>query len=281
MSFKDIKGQDEVIRSLKAAYRSGKMPHAYIFCGPRGCGRSALAANFAKYINCEEPQKAPCDSCVSCGKIDKDIHPDVKWIRKGEKDTEIKIEKIRELEKQIIFKPYEGKYKVYIIEDAELMSIEATNSFLKTLEEPPQNSLLILITEKPKDLPPTIVSRCQPVRLKPQQREETGPILTDVLEEFSRDAYVENYKAGNRDELSARLNILAGWYRDLLVFNSTGDERLLIHRGKADDIKRDAASYGTGELMDIFESILDAKEKVESNVNPKLALSAMRLRCTK
>ncbi len=284
MSFEDVKGQGEAIKFLKAAISSGKMAHAYIFAGPVGCGRSLLARNFAKAVNCENLENAPCDLCLSCRKIDKDIHPDVRWIKKDEKNTEIKIDEIRKLESQIILKPYEGRYKVYIVVNAELMSMEAANSFLKTLEEPPPNSLLILTTGNTKDLLLTIVSRCQVMRLKPPPIDKPTSILTDVLEEFSDDECIENYAAANRSELSGKLNVLVSWYRDLLVFKSTSDGSLLIYRDRIDDIKKSAMTYKADELMRIFEGVLNAKEKIESNVNPKLALSAMfneDLRCMK
>ena len=281
MSFEDVKGQDEAIKFLKIAISSGKMAHAYIFAGPRGCGRSLLARNFAKAINCEDSENAPCNSCR---KIDKDIHPDVKWVRGDEKSGQIKIDQMRELQSRIALKSYEGKYKICIIQNAEFMTIEAANSFLKTLEEPPANTLFILITEKPKDLLPTIASRCQMVRLKPLPEDRLTSALADVLEEFSDEEYAEDYTAANRGELSEKLNVLASWYRDLLVFKSTNDGSLLLHRDRVDDIRKKAMTYDIGNLMRMFEGVLSANEKIESNVNPKLALSAMFSevnRCTK
>lgn len=311
MSFSDIKGQDQAIKFLKAAIRSGKLSHAYIFAGPKGVGRSLLARNFAKALNCADIENAPCDSCLACKKIDKDTHPDVKWIKKDEKSGQVKIGQIRKLESQIVFRPFEGKCKVFIIVEAELMNIEAANSFLKTLEEPPQNSLLILIVEKPKDLLPTIASRCQMIRLRPLETDKLISILVNeydisreragflsrvsegrlgkaisyeynildwkngVLEEFSNDECTEDYAAENRDELSRKLNILASWYRDLLVFKATQDESLLINIDRIDDIKKAVPSSNIDELIGMFERVLSAKERIENNVNPKLALSAM------
>ena len=311
MSFDDIRNQDDPIKFLKAAIKNEKLSHAYIFAGPRGCGRSLLARNFAKAVNCEREKNVPCDSCASCKKIDKDSHPDVRWIRKDEKGKQIKISEMRELQSQIILKPYEGRYKVCIIVDAELMTTEAANSFLKTLEEPPCASLLILITEKPKDLLPTIVSRCQTVRLKPLGRDKLASILVSdygmrkekaeflsgfcegrlekainygddilkrknaILEEFSGDECVENYSAKNRGELSEKLNMLASWYRDLLIFKSMGNESLLINRDRIGGVKKNAVNYKTDELIRMLEGVLNAKEKIESNVNPKLALTAL------
>ena len=177
MSFSDIKGQDTAVSSLKNAIRNNRLAHAYIFAGPEGCGRSLLARNFAKVLNCEKEKDDACDSCASCKKINKDVHPDVKWLNKDGKSSQIKIDQIRRLEKQIALKPYEAKYKVFIIKDASFMTVEAANSFLKTLEEPPPNSVLILIAERPRDLFATIVSRCQLIRIKPLSVEEF-PVVT-------------------------------------------------------------------------------------------------------
>jgi len=237
MSFEDVKGQDTAAGFLKTAIKNQKLAHAYIFAGPRLSGRALLARNFAKAVNCEDSENAPCDLCPACRKIDKDTHPDVKWIKRDEKASEIKIEQIRELQNRIILKPYEGKYKVAVVVNAELMTIEASNSFLKTLEEPPANSIFILIVERPKDLLPTIASRCQVVRLRPLATDEFTSLLSDVLEEFSDDECIEDYSAKNRGELAGRLSVLASWYRDLLVFKSTKDMGLLIHRDRVDDIK--------------------------------------------
>lgn len=311
MSFGDIKGQDKTVSFLKAAIRDDKIAHAYIFAGPKGVGRSLLARNFAKAVNCIDIENAPCDVCQSCGKIDKETHPDVKWIKKDEKSGQIKIGQIRELENQIVLKPYEGRYKVFIIVEAELMNIEAANSFLKTLEEPPQNSLLILIVERPKDLLPTIASRCQIIRLRTLKNSELARILTNeygmrperaeflarlsegrlgraiyyeddvldwknnVIEELSGDERIEDYTAEDREELSKKLNILASWYRDLVVFKATEDESFVINIDRIDRIKEAVLSYKTDELMHMLDSVLDTKERIENNVNPKLALSAM------
>ena len=311
MAFNDIKGQDKAVEALKAAIRNERIAHAYIFAGPNGVGRSFLARNFAKAVNCDNAEAAPCDSCQSCKKIDRDIHPDVKWINKDEKSGQIKIGQIRQLENRIILKPYEGNYKVFIIVEAELMNIEASNSFLKTLEEPPQNSLLILIVERPKDLAPTIASRCQLIRLRPMEKVELSKILineygidkekaeflsrisegrlgraigyghdmvgwkNEVLDELSDDECVEDYAGANREELSKKLDVLASWYRDLMVFKATQNEGLLINADRIDGIKKAATSHRPEELVCMLEEVLNTKVRIENNVNPKLALSAM------
>ncbi|MBL7070801.1 MAG: DNA polymerase III subunit delta' [Candidatus Omnitrophica bacterium] len=275
MPFEVSEAEERAVSSLKRAIESGKLAHAYIFAGVEGCGKSLLAVDFAKAVNCQDKENAPCGFCSSCRRIDSDSHPDVRWIRKADDSSEIKIGQIRELESQIILKPYEGRYKVFIIADAGLMNAEASNSFLKTLEEPPENSLILLIAKSPGDLLPTVVSRCQIIRLRPCEKYEDHELMGDVLDEFSDDNCVEEYSGENRGELSGKLSILASWYRDLLVYKATGDDSLLVNFARSDRIKEEAGSYSAKELEAMFQRVLSAKENVENNVNPKLALSAM------
>lgn len=311
MSFREIKGQEEAVRCLKSAIKNNRIAHAYIFAGPRNSGRSLLAKNFAKALNCADPEDFPCDACASCVKIDKSVHPDVKLLTYGGKGGDIIIDEIRKLEREIIFKPYEGRYKVFIIEDAHRMNAAAANSFLKTLEEPPLNSVLILITEKPSDLVPTIASRCQIIRVKPLSAEDLARVLASeygigrekaeslaricegrigkaitygdeiltrrdrALERFSDDKLIENFNAGDREGLIYDLSLLAGWYRDILVYKATQDRNLVINFDRVDDIKREEKLSRADELLAMFENVLKAKDEIQNNINPKLALSAI------
>ncbi len=163
MSFNDIVGQEIPIRLLQNSLKHRRVSHAYLFIGPRGVGKKLTAINLAKALNCEESAKVPCDRCVSCKKIDASIHPDVKCIYPTGPSLSITIDNIRELRTQISFKTYEGKKKVYIIAEAENMGLQAANCLLKTLEEPPDNSILILTSTDSHLLLQTIVSRCQTV----------------------------------------------------------------------------------------------------------------------
>ena len=311
MSFKDIKGQEGPVRRLFGAIRTNRVAPSYIFAGPVGCGRSLLAVNFAKALNCADKENFPCDVCASCRKIDKNSHPDVRIISPGGKGGEITIPQIRSIESEIILKPYEGRYKVFIIKDAHLLNNEAANSFLKTLEEPPPNSVMILITERPGDLAVTIVSRCRIIRVRPLGIAEFTGILTaeygiekkraeslaricqgslgrfkeagegilahrdGVLEKFSDEEFVEDLSGEARRDLAYELSVLAAWYRDILVFKATKDEGLIINTDRLDDIKKKEKRYNTDDLLEAFRSILKAKDEIENNINPKIALSAM------
>ncbi|MDO9465141.1 MAG: DNA polymerase III subunit delta' [bacterium] len=163
MSFNDIIGQEIAVGLLRNSLKHGRIPHAYLFIGPHGVGKRLAAVNLAKALNCDGSSEIPCDRCVCCKKIDASIHPDVKCIYPTGSSLSITIDNIRELRTQISFKTYEGKKKVYIIAEAENMTIQAANCLLKTLEEPPENSVLILTSTSLHLLLRTIVSRCQAV----------------------------------------------------------------------------------------------------------------------
>ncbi|MFH0840323.1 MAG: DNA polymerase III subunit delta' [Candidatus Omnitrophota bacterium] len=311
MSFKDIRGQEEPISRLKNAIKNNKVASSYIFAGLKGSGRFLLAANFAKALNCASLEDIPCDICQSCKKIDSGNHPDVRIVLSEAKGGEVTIQSIRGIARDIVMKPYEGRHKVFIIKDAHLLNIEAANSFLKTLEEPPAHSVLILIAEEPGDLLPTIVSRCQIIRIDPLRAciladilvaeygierqkaaslarmcegrlgrfKEAGDAMLSnrdrVLEKFSEEEFIETLSRSSRGSLSDELSVLAAWYRDILVFKATKDTGLVINYDRINDIKEQEMLYSRDALLDAFNSVLKAKDEIENNINPKIALSAM------
>lgn len=166
-----IIGHDFQKNILLRAARDNVVSHSYLFTGPDGVGKKLIALEFAKLINCKSEQSIDLDNlksekcdCGSCSKVDKGIHPDVIFVQyEGVKS--IKVEQIREgVEDRLFLKSFEGKFKVVIVDEAHRMSSGAQNAFLKTLEEPPPNSVIILITSAPDTLLPTIRSRCQMVK---------------------------------------------------------------------------------------------------------------------
>jgi len=190
MSFTSILGQQKAVLSLQAQLRTNRIAQAYLFAGPEGVGRKKTAIEVAKALNCRNKEQIePCDECPSCRKIDKNIHPDVHLIdfawqaglleEKPEQQTQIKIDVIREIQREISLKRFEGNYKVFIIDQAEKMSQSAMNCLLKTLEEPPENSLLILVTTSQDMLTQTIISRCQIIKFNRLMDSIIHKILTE------------------------------------------------------------------------------------------------------
>lgn len=181
MAFGKVKGQDRAIGFLKGSIRRGKLAHAHLFLGPPGTGRTA-AVELAGALNCESPEQAEgeaCGECLACRKIARGIHPDVCLIRPEGRGDRIRIEAIRSLQRAIALKPCEGKKKVWILEKAESMTEEAANCLLKTLEEPPVDSYLVLISANPDRLLPTVLSRCQRVVFSSLEPEEVRDILIE------------------------------------------------------------------------------------------------------
>jgi DNA polymerase-3 subunit delta' len=166
-----IVGHDRVIRLIQKSIETNRVSHAYLFSGPSQVGKSTLAREFAKALNCLEPD-SPCGRCRSCQKIDKGVHPDVQSIDLEEGAKSISIDAIRRLQEGVALRPAEGRYKVYILQEAERLSEQAANALLKTLEEPPPSVVLVLTTLEAGMLLPTLVSRCQQVDLRPVPRAE-------------------------------------------------------------------------------------------------------------
>ncbi len=178
MGFPQIIGHEPQKEFLQSSVRKNRISHAYLFSGPEGVGKKLVAIGFAKLINCakRETENLDCE-CVSCTKIERGLNPDVLVFGyPGEKT--IKVGHVRQdIERLIHLAPYENPYKVFIIDDAQRMNFNAQNAFLKTLEEPPPNSVIILITTLADLLMPTIRSRCQSVVFQPLETKEVVRFL--------------------------------------------------------------------------------------------------------
>ena len=165
MPFRDIIGQEKAVAILQRALKTGRVAHAYLFAGPEGVGKRTTALALAQALNCENGVEDGCGSCRSCRKIREHLHPDVRVIEP--EGATLKIDQIRELKHEVALKPYEGRRKVFILDRAERMTEPGGNAFLKTLEEPAGEAVLILVTSNASALLPTILSRCQEVRFPP------------------------------------------------------------------------------------------------------------------
>lgn len=156
-TFEDVSGQQAIITTLRHAVEENKIAHAYLFCGPRGTGKTTVAKLFAKAVNCTGDPK-PCGECENCKAIENGTHPDVIEIDAASNNG---VEEVRNLIEKVKYAPVQGRYKVYIIDEVHMMSTGAFNALLKTLEEPPEHIIFILATTEPHKILPTIISRCQ------------------------------------------------------------------------------------------------------------------------
>ncbi|MEW6115285.1 MAG: DNA polymerase III subunit delta' [Nitrospirota bacterium] len=185
MALRDIKGQEKALRIFSGMLRRGRVPSAMLLSGDKGVGKMSAALNFAKAVNCLQPVDFDaCDVCSSCRKIDAGTHPDITvMVTEGD---EIKIDDMRRLEEVLFLRPYEGRKKVALIDDADTMNSNAANAFLKTLEEPPEDCLIVLVSSNPDRLLDTIRSRCTPVRFYPLPRAELTAMVPAELEGEAR-----------------------------------------------------------------------------------------------
>ena len=157
--FSDVKGQDHIVTTLKNQIKANRIGHAYLFCGTRGTGKTTVAKIFAKAVNCEHPvDGSPCGECAMCRSIANGASMNVIEIDAASNNG---VDNIREIREEVDYRPTEGKYKVYIIDEVHMLSIGAFNALLKTLEEPPEYVIFILATTESHKIPVTILSRCQ------------------------------------------------------------------------------------------------------------------------
>ena len=158
-TFEDVKGQEPIITTLKNQIRADRIGHAYLFCGTRGTGKTTAAKIFAKAVNCQHPvDGSPCGECEMCKAIAAGTSMNVIEIDAASNNG---VDNIREIREEVAYRPTEGRYKVYIIDEVHMLSIGAFNALLKTLEEPPEYVIFILATTEVHKIPVTILSRCQ------------------------------------------------------------------------------------------------------------------------
>lgn len=163
-TFDDLVGQEPIVRTLKNALKSNSLSHAYLFTGPRGTGKTSTARLLAKTVNCEHPRDGePCNECMQCREITAGSSMNVIEIDAASNRG---IDNIRELRERVMVPPATGKYKVYVLDEAHMLTTEAFNALLKTLEEPPDYAIFVLATTEVHKMLPTVISRCQPFYFK-------------------------------------------------------------------------------------------------------------------
>jgi DNA polymerase III subunit gamma/tau len=220
-SFEKVVGQQHIVKTLQNAVLKHKIAHAYLFCGPRGTGKTTVAKLMAKAVNCPDTNKAPCNVCDSCLSIQAGTHPDIIEIDAASNNG---VDEIRDLIEKVKYSPIEGKYKVYIIDEVHMLSQGAFNALLKTLEEPPSHVIFILATTEPHKVLPTIISRCQRFDFTKVALAEIGIRVKEVLD-LEKIKYEEGVirlisqlaEGGLRDALSILEQCIAYAQTDLRV----------------------------------------------------------------
>lgn len=202
--FDEVAGQEHIITTLKHAVEENKIAHAYLFCGPRGTGKTTIAKLLAKAVNCTGDPK-PCDQCENCQAITSGNHPDVIEIDAASNNG---VDEVRSLIEKVKYAPTQGHYKVYIIDEVHMMSTGAFNALLKTLEEPPAHVIFILATTEPHKILPTIISRCQ-------RFDFTKLSLKDIVERMRIVIQEEKYECDD-EALEMIAKLADGGMRDAL-----------------------------------------------------------------
>ncbi|WP_448375522.1 DNA polymerase III subunit gamma/tau [Fervidobacterium sp.] len=243
--FSEIVGQEHIKRLLKNALRNKKINHAYIFAGPRGTGKTTTARILAKSLNCENNQYGePCNECSSCRAIDSGSHLDVIELDAASNRG---IDEVRKIRDGVNFTPVMGKYKVYIIDEVHMLTREAFNALLKTLEEPPGHVVFVLATTNPEKIPPTIISRCHVLEFRNISKDE----MTLRLREISSN---EGYDISD-DALEKIVKKASGGLRDALSIL----EQVVRYSGGeiTGDVVNEALGLVSDETVDTFlEAIL-------------------------
>ena len=252
-----ILGQQKAIDLLQGSIKIGQLSHAYLFIAPPHVGKMTLSLNLAQALNCDSDDP-PCGECSTCRRIAAGKYPDVQVIGVAtEGKTDIGIDQIRELQAMASLPPFEGKYKIFLIAGAEHLSIEAANCLLKILEEPLPSILLLLLTDKQHLVLPTIVSRCQCIRLTPLPMSSIKSILIDRYE-------TDEQKA----ELVAHLSHgCLGW-----ALSAIEDEQHLQHRTTALDAFNELMEASYTHRFSYASDLASAFGKNRSHVENVFAL---------
>ena len=189
MGFKEIVGHEDIIAHFKSSIETGNVGHAYIISGDAGSGKKALAYAFADTLECEAGGTEPCGNCQSCLQISTGNYPDIITVT-HEKPNLISVDEVREqLVNTVDVKPYKGKYKIYVIPDAELLNVQAQNAILKTIEEPPAYAVILLLTTNLDKLLETVQSRCLKLQTKPIRERDVLAYLMNVMGLTKEKAY--------------------------------------------------------------------------------------------
>lgn len=262
-----IKEQDFARTILQNHLTRDRISQTYLFTGNQFSGKEDLAIAFACALNSEEKDPFEDTESISSKKIQEGNHPDVFILGEDETVRSIKIDEIRKAITQVSLKPYEGKYKVFILMGAERLTLDAANALLKVLEEPPQDTVFMLLVENKGHLLETIQSRCFEVRLKPLSCGDIDLSLTSAgLGQLKWEDFLENYEKSSRDEMKVVLDQMMSYFREQLQKQADRDEV---------DSK---TAYGYLKAIDF---ITETKEALMDNANQKLAMTRLSMQLKK
>ncbi len=318
MPFSEIIGHERIVDLLKRTIRSGKIAHAYIFEGIPGCGRRKTALCMIQALYCTDARDGDaCGVCTSCRKVAAGNHGDVHLVSPLPDKRDISIDQLRELQRDLSLRPYEAPRKACILEPAERLNTSSSNSFLKTLEEPPGNALIILLTENSDILLPTIRSRCQLIRFAPLSSEHVQYLLEKngqdsitastaaQLSEGSMDkalaldshSLAEQRAALGKQLAGVSLNRIASLFEASESLSGSRDETLenldlllsIIREhiynatgcpfgSNNDHTTGLSAGVSLAQAIRLADALLETRRAVQRNANAKLALDTLLIK---
>jgi DNA polymerase-3 subunit delta' len=291
MPLRDI-GNRRLAALLARSVARDALPPSLIFSGPAGLEMREAAVATAQAINCLTPVdksdgRDSCGTCAACTRIARGVHPDVIVIEPGDSGS-IKVDQVRDMIDRTGFKPFEGRRRVVVIDQADAMASAAQNALLKTLEEPPPSSIFILVTTRPDMLLPTVQSRCPRLRFlaatRPEIDADAREVAQDVLAQVAasgdparrmdaaKDLMAKTGAGGgsDRDQLASHLHAMAALLRDVEVLATRADERVLANTDVRPDLDRLAKAFGGDRGMRAFTAVDKALTALDENANAKI-----------
>lgn len=259
--FEDVKGQDPIVRTLKNQIISGRIGHAYLFCGTRGTGKTTIAKIFAKAVNCQHPVNgSPCNECAVCQSIASGASMNVVEIDAASNNG---VDNIREIRDEVKYSPTEGNYRVYIIDEVHMLSTGAFNALLKTLEEPPPYVIFILATTEVHKIPITVLSRCQRYDFRRINNDVIAAQIEYLLKEEKVEAepaairYVAKAADGSmRDALSLLEQCISFYYGQKLTYENVLDVLGAVDTGIFSQLLREIIEKDVTGCIHLMDEIV-------------------------
>ncbi|MFV0364845.1 MAG: DNA polymerase III subunit gamma/tau [Suipraeoptans sp.] len=271
--FEDVKGQDAIVKTLQNQIKTGRIGHAYLFCGTRGTGKTSVAKIFAKAVNCEATiDGSPCGHCAMCESIGKGTSLNVIEIDAASNNG---VDNIREIREEVAYRPTEGRFKVYIIDEVHMLSIGAFNALLKTLEEPPEYVIFILATTEAHKIPVTILSRCQRYNFKRISVDTISDRLNELIEKenFKVDEKAVRYIAKSadgalRDALSLLDQCCAFYFNETLTYDKVLDVLGAIDTEVFSNLFRGILEMDVPKTLDQLDQlVMEGKELYQLSID--------------